>query len=346
MCATSVTRTTVTSLALGLALQLLCPVTQSARAQTLDLAEYDELAQRAIAAHTALGELEGAARLEGLEVAIERDSDLLEWLDWALAVGAISDLSSAEQQTLVGQRARATYLRSVAQVEVGRCEAASDNLRELLLRTTTDLRLRLRSVAAYEDATECLAIPDVAYLEVSCVPEGAEVFVDGVLRGIAAETHEILLGAHQVTLRAEGYESAEHRVVADVAGESYTLGPVALIESARLSDDAAETSRSSRKTWAWVVLGTGVALGGAALAYEISMADDRSDFEETGNAEAAARIDDAKPIIWALGTAGVIGITAGLLLLLIEDDDEVARRAAEGVSVRPTFGGWGVGFSF
>ncbi len=159
-------------------------------------------------------------------------------------------------------------------------------------------------------------------------PLGAFVTVDHVQRAPVPTTFYLLPGSYQLQVDYRGATSSspldvlagrDHDVKLDDA-EPEAAAPAAPPEATRplpLPPPAADTA-ISQKTWGWVSVGAGVALGGAAIVLGLQALAARDRFVESANTDPDARSEAASlrlatNVLWGGATAA--GVT-GLVLVL------------------------------
>jgi hypothetical protein len=159
-------------------------------------------------------------------------------------------------------------------------------------------------------------------------PLGAFLTVDHVQRAPVPTTFYLLPGAYQLQLDYRGETSAsplevlagrDHDVKLDYA-EPEAAAPSAPPEATRPlpSPPPAADIGITQKTWGWVGVGAGVALGGAAIVLGLQALAARDRFVESQNTNADARSEAANlrlatNVLWGGATAA--GVT-GLVLVL------------------------------
>jgi hypothetical protein len=159
-------------------------------------------------------------------------------------------------------------------------------------------------------------------------PLGAFVTVDHVQRAPVPTTFYLVPGTYQLQVDYQGETSAspldvlagrEHDVKQNYA-EPEPTAPAAPPEATKplpLPPAPADTA-ISQKTWGWVSVGAGVALGGAAVVLGLRALAARDRFVESNNTDPDARDDAASlrlatNVLWGGATAA--GVT-GLVLVL------------------------------
>ena len=159
-------------------------------------------------------------------------------------------------------------------------------------------------------------------------PLGAFVTVDHVQRAPVPTTFYLLPGAYRLQVDYRGETSLspldvlagrDHDVKLDYA-EPEAAAPAAPPEATRplpLPPPTADTG-ITQKTWGWVGVGAGVALGGAAIVLGLQALAARDRFVESQNTDADARNEAASlrlatNVLWGGATAA--GVT-GLVLVL------------------------------
>lgn len=159
-------------------------------------------------------------------------------------------------------------------------------------------------------------------------PLGAFVTVDHVQRAPVPTTFYLLPGAYQLQVDYRGETSSspldvlagrDHDVKLDYA-EPEAVAPAAPPEATRplpLPPPTADTA-ISQKTWGWVSVGAGVALGGAAVVLGLQALAARDRFVKSENTDPDARNEAASlrlatNVLWGGATAA--GVT-GLVLVL------------------------------
>jgi hypothetical protein len=158
-------------------------------------------------------------------------------------------------------------------------------------------------------------------------PLGAFVTVDHVQRAPVPTTFYLLPGSYQLQVDYRGETSItplevlagrDHDVKLDYAEP--TAAPAAPPEATHPVPlpPIPTDSGISQKTWGWVSVGAGVALGGAAIAFGLSALAAKKRYEHSNNLNSDARSDAesfrlATNVLW--GGAAAAGVT-GLVLVL------------------------------
>lgn len=159
-------------------------------------------------------------------------------------------------------------------------------------------------------------------------PLGAFVTVDHMQRAPVPTTFYLLPGGYQLQVEYRGETSnkplevlagRDHEVKLDYA-EPEPVAPSAppeALEPVSLPPPPADNG-ISQKTWGWVSVGAGVALGGAAVVLGLRALAARDRFEDSNNTDSDARSEAASlrlatNVVWGGATAA--GIT-GLVLVL------------------------------
>jgi len=159
-------------------------------------------------------------------------------------------------------------------------------------------------------------------------PLGAFVTVDHVQRAPVPTTFYLLPGAYELQVEYRGETSAsplevlagrDHEVKLDYAEPAAPppAAPPELLKPVPLPPPPADTG-ISQKTWGWVSVGAGVALGGAAVVLGLRALAARDRFAESDNTDSSARSEAANlrlatNVFWGGATAA--GVT-GLVLVL------------------------------
>jgi hypothetical protein len=314
---------------------------ETATAQGIDFESYDSLLDASIEAHNALEYSDGAtARV--LDAARSADLALIRWLDEAIRSPDFADLAASDQHVLVAARSRVEFNLAGALMRADRCEEARERLRTLFDSGYIDEELRPRLVSAYDEAVDCADREPAALLTVRATPNGAQVIVSGDFVGLAGVAHGIPLGAHEVTVRADGHEAQSFEVVAREDGEALELGPVNL---RAIEYDAGKPPLAGE--WAlWGVGLAGLATGTFLLIDAAQIEGDLESALELGSVvlnEEEVRDEVDTKRVWGY-VAGGVGLTAAIVgtVLYVTRDAERASPAA-GVSVAPALFGDAMG---
>lgn len=283
-----------------------------------DFDEYARLLQRAQASHDLLDGAPPDRQGALAETALEADYALIEWLDAFIASPAFGDLSSEEHDVVVRNRYRWEYNAAVLLMQLDRCEEARDRVRTLLDSSVSDAELRPRLTGAYEDAIACATRDRVAYLTVDASPAGAEVYVDGVLAGLAGANLEVTEGRHEVTVRARGFQPQTLSLDAR-EGETHTLGPVLLLA-------AAEPGLGMPTWYEWTLMGGGVGGLVTGVLFFTAAGGHDDDIENPPDGFRVADLDAEQDVVEDLQfygaiftTVGAVALGAGLISYFVRD---------------------------
>jgi hypothetical protein len=310
-----VNRTIVTLIVSALALWV-------GRAAAQDFGEYTALVERANAAHRLLEDAPESRRDALRETALDADLAVIEWLDAFLGTASYQQLPEEQQQLVVRNRYRWEYNVAALLIPLDRCDEARDRVRALLDRPMNDPELRPRLTEAYDNAIQCATRVRTARLRVEANPAHAEVFVDGVLAGLAGAELEVPLGEREVLVRAEGFVSESRRVSAAREGELVTVGPLAL-----MLEQSVEPDR--RPTWYEWTLWTAGAVGLGVGLYYFFEAADRQDtldnppagFRVADEAREEGIVDDLRLVSFLAGGVGLACVLAGTISYATRDKE-------------------------
>jgi hypothetical protein len=273
----------------------------------------------------------------------------------ALALMAAPAAAADNQPTNSTELARQRFREATEAYKEGRYSAAA-SLFEAADRLVPHPSTRYNSATAWEEAGEAaraatgydavLAVPtlDDARRKVAeerlaslkrglgkilvTRPLGAFVTVDHVQRAPVPATFYLLPGSYELQVEYQGESSTsplqvlagrDHEVeleIGEAQASEQTPGPPAA-ETKPLPPPPADAG-VSQKTWGWITIGAGVALGGAAIVLGLRALDARDRYEDSRytNADAYRDASDlrlATNVFW--GGATVAGVT-GLVLVL------------------------------
>lgn len=273
----------------------------------------------------------------------------------ALALSSAPAAAADPQPTNSTELARQRFREATEAYRDGRYSAAA-SLFEAADRLTPHPSTRYNAATAWEEAGEAaraatgyeaaLSVPtfDVAQRKVAeerlaslerglgkiLVPRplGAFVTVDHVQRAPVPATFYLLPGTYQLQVEYQGKTSQnplsvvagrEHDVKLDFPDSQPPLAaPKAALEPVNAPLIPPADSGISQKTWGWISVGAGVALGGAAVVLGLRALSARDEFVASGNTNAdahdsASDLRLATNVLWGGATAA--GIT-GLVLVL------------------------------
>jgi hypothetical protein len=161
-------------------------------------------------------------------------------------------------------------------------------------------------------------------------PSGATVVVDGKPVGVTPWTGELLPGRHDVSVQLGGY--TESRRYLDVRAHRaddfpFELAPAAAAPAvpaapAAPAGDVADAPSAGPRIapLTWITLGTGAAVLGGALVFELSRASAVEEAESAPQVDYEEKLDAAKSRQTTArvlaGVGGAIAITGGVLLFL------------------------------
>jgi hypothetical protein len=273
----------------------------------------------------------------------------------ALALSAAPAAAADPQPTNSTELARQRFREATEAYRDGRYSAAA-SLFEAADRLTPHPSTRYNAATAWEEAGEearaatgyeaALAVPtfDAAQRKVAEErlaalkrglgkilvqrPLGAFVTVDHLQRAPVPVTFYLLPGTYDLGVDYQGKTSQNALTV--VAGRDHDVKldfpdtqappsvPSAALEPVNAPPITPADAAISQKTWGWISVGAGVALGGAAIVLGLRALSARDEFVESGNTDASAHdaasdLRLATNVLWGGATAA--GIT-GLVLVL------------------------------
>jgi tetratricopeptide (TPR) repeat protein len=188
------------------------------------------------------------------------------------------------------------------------------------------------AIKTLDDARRKVAEERLASLEqglgkiVVMRPLGAFVTVDHVQRAPVPATFYLLPGSYQLQIEYKGKTSTsplavlaggEHEVKLEL-GDAEAVAPSAPTAATKPLPPPPADTGVTQKTWGWVSLGAGVALGSAAIVLGVRALAARDRFDASKNTDADARGEAADlrlatNVLWGGATAA--GVT-GLVLVL------------------------------
>lgn len=296
-----------------------------------DLNEYTELVDRANAAHDLLNEAP-EHRLDALrETALEADMNVVGWLDTFLESDDFNRLPDDQRALVIRNRFRWEYNVSALLIPLDRCSEARDRVRALLDRPMSDEELRPRLTEAYENAIDCINRPRMALLTVDASPAESEVFLDGVLLGLAGGEFEVALGEHTVTVRADGFISEERAILAEQEGQRIALANVVLIEAPR---------PSNAPTWyEWTLWGVGATSLGVGVGYLLLAADREDQLDNPPAGQRVPNDEEERGTVDDLRLVGYAGIGVGLAAAAVGTISYLLDWGRPGPEAQPPPGG-------
>lgn len=172
-------------------------------------------------------------------------------------------------------------------------------------------------------------------LTIRCAEPAARVFVDGALAGRTPLPLPVTVsaGAHTLRLEKDGFLSLE-RIVQVGDGETHVL------EVELVAGHPGDASARGGTTWAWVTLGTGVALTVTGGGFLIRDAIDRSTAHGETATHEADRVRPTNAIIGGVSAGVGVALVVTSFFLWPDDGGEGA------LSVTPLAGGATVGYGF
>ena len=322
-------------------------ISLTATAQEVDYGDYQRLLDEVTASQEQLDSAEGEPAQALRERAVAGYTALRDWYDGFFLTDDFAALDPAAQAVPRADRDRLEYNIAMHLTALDQCEDSRARLSTLLDAVVEDSELRPLLRAAYDDALTCLNRVDTATLVVSAEPANADVVVDGVFLGLASTTHQVALGGHRLTIRADGYHDHEIEFEADTAGAEIAVGPIALL---RLPEVAASGKSPTWYEWTLWGVGAGGITAGIILYFS---ARDHEDALNGLTGEVAVDPEGEQDIIdtrdqWALisGSVGIAAaITATISFIVRDSPGESDADSDLALDFSPTIGGFSFGLS-
>ena len=296
----------------------------AAWAAAADVEAYSQLAQRVAEIQERLNE-DNPVSTELREEAVQAYGELVSWFDGYFAEPEFADLAPDQQAAARTDRHRLEFNIAQHLIALERCDESRDRLRGLLDVVVEDDELRPRLAATYDEAIACLNRVNTAALSVTVTPADAEVLVDGVFVGLATVSHDVELGDHTLTLRADGYEPAEQSFSAQRAGEEIAVGPIALVVAVVDVPPAGKSPQWHEWTlWGLGAAGIGTGIGFFASARDRqntldNLPDDEVPLDPQGEQDT---IDTYETIAYISGGVGLASAILGTVLYVTRDAED------------------------
>ena len=192
-------------------------------------------------------------------------------------------------------------------------------------RPTVEDSIRTLEILQKQEAVQVL-VP----LTVTSRPDGARVFLDGREIGVTPLKSPVPAGRHFLALEADGYERSSSEV--EIKPEEPPTREVVLVAKIGPAVGPAPEGGLSRRTWAWISMGLGAALGagGGLAGWQARKKEGKLDDIDANPALATKReYDDIRSegktfalVADGLFVGGALGLGTGVVLLLTGGDAE------------------------
>jgi tetratricopeptide (TPR) repeat protein len=202
------------------------------------------------------------------------------------------------------------------------------------------------SIRTLEILQKQAATPVLVPLTVTSKPDGARVFVDGREIGTTPLKTTVPAGHHYLAVEADGHE--RHASEFDATAEAPFEREIVLLARAATVAPAGQDAGLSRRTWAFITMGTGGAvgaLGGVSGLLASRKADKLDEIDADPRKASESQYEDLKSegknyalaadVLMGVGAAGVV---AGLVLLFTGDDPAATAAPATDAPPSPAAG--------